>query len=73
MKTTTTKHTVECSRVFGRYDLTCDRCIELRVGFGARAGWGARNRQHEAQRLADIRAHRCSPKTCGPVCTRFDW
>lgn len=70
---TTTRHKADCARVFNRYDMTCDRCVELRMGFGARRGWGDLNRENAARRIAEIRAHRCSPETCGPVCTRFDW
>jgi len=71
---TTTKHKADCARVFGRYDLTCDRCLELRMGFGARRGWGDRKREYEARRIAAIRAHdfaACARKNV--VCTCFDW
>lgn len=70
---TTTKHRDGCKRIFGRYDLTCDRCCELRMGFGARRGWNDSARRFDAERIAAIRAHQCNPTTCGPVCTRFDW
>ena len=71
---TATHQTTDCGRGWGRkINPDCPRCQELQAGAPARAGWGDRTRQQETARIAAIRAHRCSPATCGPVCTRFDW
>ena len=34
-----TKHSTDCGRVFGRYDLSCQRCLELANGAVARPAW----------------------------------
>lgn len=39
MTSTKIIHTVECARVFNRYDLRCPRCQELAAGQPARQGW----------------------------------
>ena len=69
----TTKHNVDCKRVFNRYDLECPRCKELAAGQPARAGWGDARRQREAQLLRAIREHDFAE--CARVnfiCTHFE-
>ena len=46
----TTKHSGDCKRVFGRYDMDCERCRQLAAGDKARPGWGDMRRKAEAQR-----------------------
>lgn len=69
-----TKHSMNCTRVFNRYDLTCRRCQELANGQPARAGWNDAKRQQEARQIAAIRAHdfMACTKQYG-VCTHFEW
>ena len=72
---TTTKHSATCKRVFGRYDMTCDRCLELRMGFGARRGWvasafAARTRQ--LPEPAHPSTHRYEPNP-GGYCIVCGW
>lgn len=71
---TGTKHKTDCHRVFNHYDNTCARCIELRNGAQARAGWGDAKREQERKTLAAITAHFTNHETkgCGPVCTAFE-
>ena len=74
--TTKTKHSETCKRVFGRYDQTCSRCVELTHGATPRQGWGALNKQNEKARLNAIAKHDFSasnPKHIGGVCVCFDW
>jgi phage FluMu protein Com len=82
-----TRHT--CTRdgkalPFGRKapEGQCPRCDELRNGAAPREAHPAiqaanRQRQWEAQSLADVREHFASEKHrsggCGPVCTFGDW
>lgn len=69
-----TKHKPECERVFNRYDLTCDRCVELNAGAKARPGWSDNKRREERQTLAAIRAHDFRAcERANVVCTHFDW
>ncbi len=68
-----TRHAETCKRVFANYDPTCPRCAELSNGAAPRAGWGDQKRKAEEARLRAIKAHRCTPERCGPVCTAFDW
>lgn len=35
----TTKHSRHCKAAFGRRDLRCARCLELRSGAAPREGW----------------------------------
>ena len=72
--TTTTKHTCG-GPAFGRLAQpgTCKRCDELRSGAPRVKGWGQRRREQDARRAAQIRAHDCKARNCGPVCTAFDW
>jgi hypothetical protein len=66
----TTPHTHQV--VFGRKVDGCPRCTELRIGMPAKR-WSNYRDTAEAQRRADIRAHKCSIAGCGPVCTFGDW
>ena len=34
-----TKHSRHCIAAFGRFDLNCHRCLELRAGAAPRPGW----------------------------------
>ncbi len=77
-KSTTTKHT--CNEgfgpSFGRKTAGCPRCDELSAG-AAPVRWACQDASEEARlRSAAIARHyrsdECS-RTCGPVCTRFDW
>lgn len=51
------KHSNDCKRVFGRYDMNCPRCVELSQGAPARAGWSDFRRQQDAIRERAIAAH----------------
>lgn len=70
----TTQHTHAPN--FGRKVDGCPRCDELKKG-AAPVVWAiSRRKEEEAARIREIHHHyrsgECS-KTCGPVCTRFDW
>ena len=73
VRTSTTKHAVDCRRVFGRLDASCPRCNELATGAAPRPGWTDRRRQLDAQHREDIRRHDCTKAGCGPICTFGDW
>ena len=73
MIATKTNHKPECARVFNRYDLSCARCLELKGGAKARAGWGDWKREQEARQLRWIKAHDCKASRCMVVCTFGDW
>lgn len=69
----TTKHSGDCKRVFGRYDMDCERCRQLAAGDKARPGWGDMRRKAEAQRLQAIAQHDFAE--CARVnfiCTHFE-
>lgn len=67
----TTKHSHVM--VFGRKVAGCPRCAELAAGAEPVRWSTARYAQDSASRLAEIRAHDCRARGCGPVCTAFDW
>lgn len=73
------KHTAKCTMAFGRVTKeigACERCDELRSGAAPRKGWGTMKKIQEQTLSEAIRRHYSSgecPKTCSPVCTRFDW
>lgn len=70
------KHTADCKRVFGRYDLTCPRCRELAQGMPARKGWGDDKAAAAAQLSAAIKAHdfvNCTKCGVKGMCVCFDW
>ncbi len=73
----TTKHKINCSRVFKRYDMTCPRCIELSMGSKPRDGWQKRyyedKARDERQFMQSLKNHDCTKSNCGIVCTAFDW
>lgn len=68
-----TLHKTDCKRVFSRYDESCPRCFELKIGAPARQGWGDFKRTMQAQSLAAIRAHDCKKSGCMAICTFGDW
>ena len=72
-----TKHNRACQRVFGRYDKTCPRCLELMQGAPARNGWQtsyfAAKAENERGELVAIKNHDCKKSGCAPVCTFGDW
>lgn len=68
-----TKHSTDCKRVFGRYDLNCPRCIELVHGVVPRKGFTSFAAYQEQLRVKAIRNHDCKKANCGPVCTFGEW
>jgi len=70
---TKTLHRSDCRRAFKNYDKECVRCIELINGEKPRKGWGIDRRFEDQKRTAEIRAHNCEVRKCGPVCTAFEW
>lgn len=50
-------HSVNCSRVFKNYDISCPRCQELAQGSTARPGWANNRRELDQQRCAAIKRH----------------
>ena len=66
-------HKEDCKRVFKNYDLTCERCQELKNGAAPREGWNdAKDRAYQQFKRA-LAAHDCVERKCGPVCVAFDW
>jgi hypothetical protein len=85
-RSTTTKHTHPV--VFGRQVDGCPRCAELAAGAEpVRWAWAERTRcatpgcgGHVERgeyatlcRSCQIRAHNCTERGCGVICTAFDW
>jgi len=72
--TETTKHSHGAN--FGKHVEGCPRCHELKNG-AAPVKWAMSRKQHDANRVADIRAHFASDHhksgKCGPVCTYGEW
>ena len=70
-KSNTTKHTCG-GPVFGQKTPGCPRCDELLAG-AAPVKWAISPREEDRRLAAAIRAHDCSRRGCGPVCTFGDW
>lgn len=68
-----TEHKADCKRVFARYDESCPRCFELKIGAPARQGWGDFRRAMERRSIAAIRAHDCKASGCMLICTFGEW
>ena len=69
--TPTTKHTCG-GPVFGQKTPGCPRCDELLAG-AAPVKWAHTQREEDRRLVADILAHDCRVRGCGPVCTFGDW
>ena len=85
-KSNTTKHTCG-GPVFGQKTPGCPRCDELLAG-AEPVKWGSargrcvtpgcgqlkeRGEYSATCRSCQIRAHDCTARNCGRVCTAFDW
>jgi hypothetical protein len=75
-----TKHKTDCTRVFKRYDATCERCKELSQGAKPRQWNMSVNYQMRVGKgpayeafVRALKAHNCKDSKCGSVCTAFDW
>ena len=67
----TTKHNHQL--VFGRREVGCPRCEELKAGAPV-VKWASTVHKEQERNLAQaIREHSCVARKCGPVCTAFDW
>ena len=84
-KSNTTKHTCG-GPSFGKKTPGCPRCGELLAGAEPVQWAGMRNRKRCACgnwtepgeysskcRSCQIKAHDCTARNCGSVCTAFDW
>lgn len=69
--TTQTKHTCGGPK-FGKLTAGCPRCDELLAGARPRS-WGPSRKQLDQRFAADVRAHNCQTRGCGPVCTFGEW
>jgi len=71
------KHTLNCTRIFKRYDADCGRCRELSAGAKLRDSYHKRYFEDKAAKeqafTRALKAHNCQINNCGPVCTAFDW
>lgn len=67
----TTKHTHQV--VFGRRVDGCPRCAELNAGAKPVQWSGARKAQELIAFRAELAAHDCKARGCGPVCTFGEW
>lgn len=70
----TTKHTCG-GPIFGKKTPGCPRCDEMLAGSPPVrwSGFIMDKKKREEAYLAEMRAHDCKKRGCGPICVAFDY